>query len=443
MRLAPPRFLAFVLTVLALVALVAFPRRAYAQPAVTGLTSVTRVLSDGKTSANNEYPHAGGVPANAINYQDCVADLAYQFVLTISSPTTADQLVAYAGSNVDCTVTANRTADTAACYPVIPQPVLLSVTTATLNVRMQDIAVQAPYTATDPTYTAANGSACTVQPSSTPSSVAIYFFFVDAYGNPVGVAQAYPVTVATQAPVVNGSISAASDTNSLDISIPATSDSNVTGWNLYCDPPPGQETTLNQIPYDAASNAGLCYVDSGDNQVTVGEDAGDDGGDASSDAGDASDGIYLNDGGLIPATGGCYPSAVFASSVTTIAASTEEGGAASTSGGLPQTLISLKYICGYAGPSDTTATITGLKNGYNYNVAVGATDAYGNVGPLATACGTPGSPIDFFSRYADAGGLAGGGYCATDGAGVPVGTGALFLLVIAAGAALVRRRMRA
>jgi hypothetical protein len=421
------------------------------------------------------------VPENAINYQDCVANLDYQFVLAITSPSAAYQLVAYAGSNVDCTVTANRTAGSSVCYPVIPQPLSLTsttattATTATVSVRMQDVAAQAPYSTTDPTYVAADGSACTVQPSSTPSSLDVYFFFVDVHGNPVGVAQAYPVTVATQAPVVNGSIEALADNGSLDVTIPATSDSNVTGWNLYCDPPPGQETSLNQIPYDAASNAGLCYVDSGNTQATVGEDAATaDGGDASSDAGDAEDagddasfdagdaavpdaapftliddaggnacGIYLNDGGLIPATGGCYPSAVFASSAATITASTEEGGAATTSGGLPQSLISSKYICGYAAASDTSATITGLKNGYNYNVAVGATDAYGNVGPLATACGTPGAPIDFFSRYADAGGLAGGGFCATDGAGVPAGTGALFLLVVAAGAALVRRRTRA
>ena len=109
---------------------------------------------------------------------------------------------------------------------------------------------------------------------------------------------------------------------------------------------------------------------------------------------------------------------------------------------MPQTLIPSVYLCGQALSTDTSAQANGLKNGYYYAVAVGATDAVGNVGPLATTCGEPQVQYDFHNVYLQDNGLAGVGYCSTDGVGVPGGTSALGVLFAATCAAMVRRRRR-
>jgi hypothetical protein len=64
------------------------------------------------------------------------------------------------------------------------------------------------------------------------------------------------------------------------------------------------------------------------------------------------------------------------------------------------------------GQTATSFTITGLANGVQYEVAVGAVDAVGNVGPIGLAnCATPQPTVGFPENYASAGGTAGGGFC--------------------------------
>lgn len=71
----------------------------------------------------------------------------------------------------------------------------------------------------------------------------------------------------------------------------------------------------------------------------------------------------------------------------------------------------------------TSADITGLQVGVTYYFAVGATDDYGNEGPLSSvATGTPVETQDGFERYKAAGGAEQGGYCfvATAAYGSPI-----------------------
>jgi hypothetical protein len=88
-----------------------------------------------------------------------------------------------------------------------------------------------------------------------------------------------------------------------------------------------------------------------------------------------------------------------------------------------------------------TYTITGLQNYALYNVAVGAVDAFGNVGPLSSlACDYPQPVVDFWQQYRRDGGQAGGGFCTLEAAGMPVGPSLFLVGVAAAGVAFVRRR---
>jgi hypothetical protein len=93
------------------------------------------------------------------------------------------------------------------------------------------------------------------------------------------------------------------------------------------------------------------------------------------------------------------------------------------------------------GSTQSEGQAKGLENDQPYAVAVAGFDAVNNVGPLSDlACATPQLVDDFFDRYREAGGKAGGGFCSIQRYGSPW---AVLLLVGAGlGYALRRRRPR-
>ena len=103
-----------------------------------------------------------------------------------------------------------------------------------------------------------------------------------------------------------------------------------------------------------------------------------------------------------------------------------------------------KYLC-----KDSTVTagnkltVTGLKNGVKYAIAIGSRDKYKNSGVLSEIqCGTPKETDDFYTVYRRAGGTAGGGWCAI---GSPRGATfgiAGIALVLALAARIARRGRR-
>jgi hypothetical protein len=121
--------------------------------------------------------------------------------------------------------------------------------------------------------------------------------------------------------------------------------------------------------------------------------------------------------------------------------------------GISNVALTPDYV---AGPAIGSYTLTGLKTGDQYAIAVAAVDSYGNVGPLGVApsptngasgyaaCSTPTAVNDFFNEYETDGGRAGGGYCSVNAVGAPETWGAsLFgLSVTAAAVARVRRSRR-
>ena len=96
------------------------------------------------------------------------------------------------------------------------------------------------------------------------------------------------------------------------------------------------------------------------------------------------------------------------------------------------------------GESNGSRTITGLTNGTWYNVVVASVDGSGNVGPPSPeVCDYPAPVSDFWQTYRNAGGKAGGGFCALQALGAPAG--ASFALGVAGAgllAAMRRRRRR-
>lgn len=96
-----------------------------------------------------------------------------------------------------------------------------------------------------------------------------------------------------------------------------------------------------------------------------------------------------------------------------------------------------------SGVSVGTYTISGLKNGITYYVAVAAVDGSGNIGPASNVvCDYPAPVNDFWTLYRNAGGGAGGGFCALEAAGEPVPSTAGIAIVIGATALGLQRRRR-
>lgn len=101
---------------------------------------------------------------------------------------------------------------------------------------------------------------------------------------------------------------------------------------------------------------------------------------------------------------------------------------------------------GAACANDTGATtlstnVTGLTDGVTYSFVVAGVDFFGNVGDVSNVlCDQPEPTDDFWKVYREAGGGAGGGFCALESPGAPATTSVFGLALAAAAAAWVRRR---
>ena len=97
------------------------------------------------------------------------------------------------------------------------------------------------------------------------------------------------------------------------------------------------------------------------------------------------------------------------------------------------------YLCGSGQKTSQTADARGLVNGVPYNVAVAAFDTYANTGVLSTLqCQVPQPITGFYKAYRAAGGTAGGGFCSFSRTRQPLPLFAL--LAVVAGLGLRRRR---
>jgi hypothetical protein len=95
------------------------------------------------------------------------------------------------------------------------------------------------------------------------------------------------------------------------------------------------------------------------------------------------------------------------------------------------------------GPTGSGYTIKGLTNGATYDVVVAAVDGSGNVGPASNcASDYPAVVDDFFTLYREAGGRAGGSFCALQAVGEPTGAPIVGVAFSVLAFTVARRRRR-
>jgi len=366
-----------------------------------------------------------------ISKADCLEDDQFEFPLTVSN-FSSYQLEVWAGSaSDDCRTPEARRGTTAVCWQVwkgVP-----TSTGLTVPVRSQDIVSRRKASAgveTGPgTGTIAD---CEwTEATSSPVGVSLYFMFIDAGSGQRQGGTVWQTKFDLAGPSAPRDVTAGVGNTLIVVNWSESTDTDKAGYRFFCDPVPGSGSSaaiMRPFDIDASVDADL--------DVDSDTDAADDldaESDAPSDASDRED--VFGGGGASGAGGG------------TLGVGGDTGdisdGACSSQVLRPGQEPDLAYECGSG--VGTSGTISGLVNGVKYTVAVAAFDSVGNVGKLSNlACASPNEVDDFFTVYRDAGGRAGGGYCAMTQWGTDVGTGAgVAVLAVASMAAigsLVRRR---
>lgn len=377
-----------------------------------------------------------------INRADCLADDVMTFPLYVTDYAGQGFEVWVGGTSSTCSDLAARAATTATCRQVfVGAP---TSTSHTVNISVRSIVRpikagdNAPGTVDD----------CYAQTTtSSPVDVVLWFMFINPSDQGVsGTGQKWATKYDLVGPTPASALGLGIGDTMLKLNWNVSTDTDLTGYQFFCDPIPGREGNNNVIPFDAATEV------ASEAAPTVGQDAADgaNAGPCDPDAGDADDASCLSqDEGGIDAAGGSAGSGGSDGGAGT------EGGAGTDGGRIAHLCPTMmlwegelpdpSYLCG--GATDKSATsgrVAGLRNGYTYSIGVAAIDGVGNVGTQSNiACAAPQPIDDFYKLYREAGGEGGGTFCTASGG---IGRGVrLFALVIAGAAGVAwgaRRRRR-
>jgi hypothetical protein len=370
-----------------------------------------------------------------INAADCAGDDIMTFPLTLSGAFSTDKLQAWVGTG--CTDPGTRTSTTQTQCWLVANVSPSGLLNGAINLQIPVTTIVAGYTnlfntvtvngtagaggasgasgtsgtsGTDASTVAGAGGATTtttvttlgvgeqvmddpkfcMQPNPTEvvaaTNVTIYFMLVDPSTNAAAGSATWAGLFKLVGPAAPDVVSAGIGGNLLVVSFsysasPAGASSNdqtINGFNVYCDPPPGNA---------AAVDAGLEAPEAGVGSATS--------------CGVASSQVLMP--GMSPPTDSAY-------------------------------------LCGSGQKTSQTANARGLVNGVPYNVAVAAVDTYANTGVLSQlACQVPQPVTGFYKAYRAAGGTAGGGFCSFSRTRQPLPLFAL--LAVVAGLVLRRRRV--
>jgi hypothetical protein len=405
---------------LASLAVVLFASFAYVAPASANATInvalenlLPRTDPSGKTISNWR---ATTLHPEAVNFQDCVDDHRLRFPLTMSGFEPLGHIEVWASNGgVDCGQQLNRSSANQLCWRVAPDVPLQQAVDVVIPVR-KVMSGAPPFKAIQPDETEnvcgkVDLTNLTVQ----------FLYFAPAQTAAAASKKDVQIQVDTVGPAPPTGIKTKPGNTRVQVQWDNISGeggvSVLTGVQVFCDPvQPGAAQTITtdasctDIPIEAS-------VDPDAEAGTV----------------DAGFETVCTDGGSETVAGGACSTPNFVSS----------DGKPIT----PDAEFGAKYGCGSSfGNTGTTVEakeIAGqpLENGKTYAVAVAGTDAYGNVGVLSSVfCEKPAETTDFWEAYRDSGGSAGGGFCATSGAGAPTGSIAAFGLVIAAAVSMLRRK---
>jgi MYXO-CTERM domain-containing protein len=394
-------------------------------------------------------PRAAGLNPTAINFDDCDKDMTLEFSVTQAGVDANTKVQVWVGQQ-QCTDKTAREGATQQCWKVRDDlPVVIGAQAVPIRVRsiVSEIKNQGA-TPVNP------GPEVCSKGSTGLRSYNIQFLPIGTDNSAVGTGGSYPINAKLFGPAAVSNVSVVGGDTLLTAKWTVPADTTILGFNVYCDPPVGKEDIGRNAATPAATDAQtttkvLVCPDTG---APVSSDAASDG-DAELDAQPTDAGAdacyeetrFLEDaasssGGGPTAGGGTCTSSVL---VPKQATSTSSGEGGTQLVGAP-TSIPDEYKCGGAtGANVPSANVSGLRNGFDYAIAVAAYDAYGNAGLLAgPVCGTPEQTDDFWDRYRAAGGGAGGSFCGCEAVGMPTGSAVIWLGAMGLGVALVRRRRK-
>lgn len=397
-------------------ALVAVPRAARAQtPPTSGAGITVNNVVSRSTPSGSPPTHPQSVPTTGVTKADCQADVTLTFSLLLTGISASNHLEVWAGSG-DCSATTARVGTTATCWPVIAGGITPSGSLQ-VPVRVQDMASQMSSPTKNLTYARAGADACNTQSSPGAVNLTISFMWIDGTNNfQGGGTKGVTIDMVGPPPPENVSVNDGDRVLVVNWSPPSSAGSDSTGFKVFCAP-----TTTGAVDSDAAT---------------------DDGGSTSNTRYVCADGGF-EDGGVDDA-GNPIPGAPIDAGCVAINdndASEVEGADAGCPAGVVADIPPLTECASAGGVTSNTATISDRTNNTLYTVAVASVDGYGNTGPLSQpGCATPGPVDDFFHRYRDDGGGAGG--CALERSRVPVGAGVAGWLAGIVGFAAWRRRRR-
>jgi hypothetical protein len=409
-----------------------------------------------------------------VNYNDCISDMTLQFNVLLSGYDGSQLVEVWAGTT-DCSTELSRGigAGSPTCW-LVGQPIagMMAISGSlplTVNVRVRDLV---NINNTSQTYRPSGAEACQgTQAADTAQSINIYFLPTTSskHNAPNGTGWNYPVKSDLVGPLPPANVAILPGDTLFAVNWTPSTDADVAGYNVYMDPIRGQEGAAS-VPTGAEPVLSCPGAGTPAPSTDATTDAGDDASlaDADTDSSAITDSsvddvcIYVTPAVGAASTGSdgsgtCSsavlpgdPSAVIYNTGVVQPADANADGAASTTsttgagGGIWVTMPASGYLVGSV-PDKTTGSlrVTGLRNGRTYNVVVAAVDGSGNVGPPSPAgtCDVPAPVNDFWTTYRQAGGQAGGGFCALEAVGEPVPS-ATGLAIFASASVLAFRRKR-
>jgi hypothetical protein len=396
--------------------LYAAPVLAQAQIVVVNEQSLPRLDRDGKQVGKRPLP----LNPEVVNFQDCKDDQQIQFTLQMSG-FQADAVIQVwaANSGVDCGVPTNRQGPAQLCWQASQNVPLQQLVDVRIPVRR----IMSGVTPFQPTAPVEDESVCGKVNLAT---LAVQFlYFAPGNLNAPASKKDVAVTVDTVGPRPPTGLTTKPGNTRIQVAWNNISGeggvTNLTGVKVYCD-------RATAAPPTTIQTDGSCELVPREASVDP------DGAVSEEDAG--------------------FEEVCTEGETTTIAGSdcTSPNFVRLGPDGQPEEIVpdvdfDRDYACGASvGNTGSTANATEvggnpLTNGVQYAVAVAATDQFGNVGILSSPlCETPEETTDFWEGYRSAGGGAGGGFCSTTGAGMPVGSVAAIALACAVAMSTLRRR---
>ncbi len=350
---------------------------------------------------------------------DCVSDDAFLFRVTIRDGGNYN-LEVWASQSSDCSTYNERRANgVATCWRVFAEDAKND--SYTIRVRMQDIATLE----SNGREVEGRGTAEDCEPGDLATGgmkLKLYFLLVN--GSELGgTAATFDTGIDLTGPAAPTGIATEVAEDKLKVSWEITDSDDWAGYRIYC-----------ASAADAAAAGGASTGAGGSPSATGAAPGGGIPGAA---------GTTASNGGVVGAAGASGEATSAGGSPTAAA-----GGTTGTVQGacdfgvlVPGTIPDDAYQCGEGETILATEGLaTGLADGTTFAVGVSGVDLLGNPGPLSdVVCGTPQPVTTFFEAYREAGGTAGGGFCAFSRARTPASFGALFAAATLLGA---RRRGR-